>query len=327
MYRLLKLLAAITALFLLVRASPLPLESIHAAGFQVHAARLPLKTSALEIPSALSLRLDSAWELTSNNREFGGISAMHASGDALVLLSDRGALIRLLADRARLDWKANIAPVPLGCEGGNKEGGRDTESLVSDRQTGTLWIGMEIRNAICRIARPALGGLRVWAPSAMRNWSSTSGPEAMVRLPDGRFLVFQEETQRAELLLFDRDPLEPEATALRMYYRPPTGFRPVDAALLPDGRLLVLNRRFSLPFDFEAQLTIVDLRAMRKDAVISGPVIARFEGDRLGENFEAVSVDDDGSELVIWLATDSNFISLQRTLLLRLVWPRHVARQ
>ncbi len=321
-----KFIFVFATLFSLVRSSPQPPEPIRAGRFEVRALPLALPAGALEIPSALSLRVTHAWELLSANREFGGVSAMHASGDALVLLSDRGALIRLLADRNARNWQADISPVPEACEGHDKASGRDTESLVTDQATGMLWIGMEIRNAICRIARPSLGGIRVWAPSAMQKWSSTAGPEAMVRLRDGRFLVFQEGTPEAELLVFDRDPLLPEATAIRLRYRPPTGYRPVDAALLPDGRLLVLNRRFALPFSFSARLTIVDTKDLREGLLLSGPVIARFEGDILGENFESISIDDDGSNLIIWLATDSNFLSIQRTLLLRLVWPKHVQR-
>jgi hypothetical protein len=328
-----KFFFAVLVFFLLARSSPIPPDPLRPRAFPVLARPIRIDSRQLEIPSALSLRLDRAWELNAGIEEFGGVSALHASGNTLVLLSDRGAIIRLLVDPRARRWQADISALPPGCSSTNRSQGADTESLAGDPASGTLWIGMEIRNAICRIRGVDAGQQSLYSPPAMKGWTATGGPEAMVRLEDGRFLVFEERplslggrAPESALLLFDRDPVDPAAQVTRMHYRPPAGFRPVDAAMLPDGRMLVINRRFSLPFTFAARLTIVDPRGLKAGASLTGPVIARFDGDQLGENFEAIAIDNDGRNLIIWLASDNNFLDVQRTLLLRFVWPLTVKR-
>ena len=290
----------------------------------VTARPVPVPRGNVDIPTALSLKLVEAWEMNSANPELGGISAMHASGPALSFLSDRGALIRLGQSGARR-WQGVVGPLPSGCGDMRDRKWRDTESFTTDERSGSIWIGFESHNGLCRIASAAQGGTRRFTPDAMQNWPETGGAEAMTRLKGGAFLIFAERPAdsgpTAPLLHFDRDPLDPAARVTAMRYRPPAGYRPVDVAQLPDGRLLVLNRRFELPFAFSAKLSIVTLPKVKAGLTVSGPIIARIEGDGLGENYEALSIDNDGRDLSIWIASDDNFLSIQKTLLLHFVWP------
>ena len=115
----------------------------------------------------------------------------------------------------------------------------DIESAVLDRATGMLWLGYEQHHAIRRIDPD--GSSSVVQPAAMQGWGANSGPEAMARLADGRFVVLAE---RAGVgLLFAGDPVEEEAAEPLVFpLALPGGFLPVDMAPLPDGRLLVLLR-------------------------------------------------------------------------------------
>jgi hypothetical protein len=291
----------------------------------VIASPLTIPESNVDIPTGLTLRLANAWVLTSPNNEFGGLSALFASGTALTFLSDQGALVRLNQDPGQAKWRGAIAPIPMACGDMHKKEYRDTESLASDPRTGTLWIGFEERNAVCRLGGSERAGSQARALPAMKNWPDTGGPEAMARLRDGSFLLFEEfpvgHGPVGEVIHYDRDPVNPRARAVKLAYRPPTGYRPVDAAQLPDGRLLVLNRRFEIPFSFTARLSLVDISNLSAGHILAGPIVARLEGPEIADNYEALAIDNDGHDLSIWVASDDNFMAIQRTLLLRFVWP------
>ncbi len=193
---------------------------------------------------------------------------------------------------------------------------RDIESLVVHR--GEAWIGYEQANAVWRYDRRSFARRSAAAPPAMREWSNNAGPEAMVRLKDGRFLVFAEGNGGdSEAALFSGDPTAAGTSALRLRYRPPEGYRVTDAAVLPDGRLVLLNRRVSLFAGFTARLTVAALPRLADRALIVGREIAAFEGSVTRDNLEALSVTREGARTILWIASDDNYNPLQRTLLMK----------
>jgi hypothetical protein len=118
--------------------------------------------------------------------------------------------------------------------------------------------------------------------------------------------------------LFDGDPAVPGTRATQFRYRPPAGYRVTDSAFLPDGRLLVLNRRFTLLGAFRVVLTIVRLpERVTEGMMVTGEEIARFEPPVVTDNYEALSVTREEGRTILWIASDDNYFSLQRTLLLR----------
>ncbi len=324
-FNLLTAVGSVIALIFIGADTEVPNRRPEATALTVTARHIDVPKGNVDIPTALSLRLTDAWELTSSNAEFGGLSAMYASGGALTFISDHGALTRLGRDTASPRWIGVAGPLPTGCGNMEDKHQRDTESLVMDARTGSMWIGFEHRNGICRIASKANGGTVFVRPTLMRHWRQSGGPEAMVRLRNGGFLVFEEVPKEggatSSVIHFDRDPADPNAKTTLMRYRPPTGYNPVDAAQLPDGRILVLNRRFALPFNFTNRLSIFSLPKIQAGAVLAGPIIARIDGEGIADNFEALSIDNDGEDLTIWLASDNNFMTIQRSLLLRFIWP------
>ena len=171
-------------------------------------------------------------------------------------------------------------------------------------------------------------------PPEMRGWPPNMGPEAITRLADGRFVVLSEGSPRwfpADLpaLLFPADPIR-GARAERFRFRPPESYRPVDMAVLPDGRVLILLRRLvvDLPPRFEAKLVVSDPSAIRPGERWSWREIAHLTEPVPMDNYEGLAVEaGEGGRLVLWLISDDNKATFQRTLLLKLLWrPNEKAR-
>ena len=253
------------------------------------------------------------WQLTGNDPRFGAISAMHVGDGRVTALTDAGHLLRF-----RLPSTAGALPLrvePLLPPGTPKRD-RDTESLLVHGRD--IWIGFERLNAIRRYRDGRLQSSS--RPAAMRRWGGNSGAEAMVRLADGRFLVFAEgrndDAPFSPALLIDGDPANPGTRAAALRYRRLPGFRVTDAALLPDGRLMILNRRFGLREGFAAALTVADTRGLRPGATIVGREVANLPASMLGENLEALSVTREGGRTIVRIASDDNFMPILRTVLL-----------
>ena len=262
------------------------------------------------------------WALTGNDPRIGGISALRVEGGEALALSDAGWRIRLPMPPARAPARAEVAMIGEGPGPAEQKANRDVESLVVDGAT--LWIGYEQANSVWRYDRTSFAALASARPPAMRRWPADRGAEAMARLADGRFLVFDEGRGGDSIaLLFAGDPAVAGTPAVRLRYRPPAGYRLTDAALLPDGRLALLHRRVRLFEGFTAKLTIARLPAEPiAGALISGEEVAVFAGGVTRDNFEALSVGREGGRTILWLASDDNYNKLQRTLLLKFALDR-----
>ena len=267
-----------------------------------------------------SLRYVRGYRLSSADPRFGGISAIHVEGGEVLALSDAGALFRFALPVGAGETALNIRPLLRGPGSGRRKRDRDTESLVVHR--GRAWIAYESRNVVWRYRLPRLAFEAAAAPAAMQNWPSNAGSEAMLRLADGRFLVFAEgpvaEDGTSPAAIFRGDPARASTAAATLRYRPPAGYRITDAAALPDGRLVFLNRRFALLEGWSAVLTVAETGALRRSgAVLEGRELAALRAPLAVDNMEALSVSTEGATTMLWIASDDNFTPLlQRTLLL-----------
>ncbi len=238
-------------------------------------------------------------------------------------VSDAGMLIQTMIEPDKAEWTGQMMPIPAACVRSASKFDRDSESITADPLGQRIWIGLEHHNLICS-AIPG-GSSRVVAPKAMQEWPRTGGPEAIVRLKDGRILVIAERSYppapSVPILLFDRDPSDPAAQMTQTRYLPPSGYAPVDASQLPDGRLLVLHRRFELPFAFSAILSIGSLETSGRTPVLQTRPILWLNAGRGADNWEAIGVEDRGQgRATIWIANDNNFMIGEPNYLLRLEW-------
>lgn len=268
------------------------------------------------------------WQLTSSEPRFGGISAMHVEGGRVLAISDAGVVIEFALPGLSSDRRVRFQPLPRGPGPPLPKSNRDTESLsVRD---GQAWIGFERHNMVWRYRRPGWIAEAAARPAAMRRWSRNAGPETLLRLADGRFLAIAEGPDGAafsDVALFDGDPAEASTEAVTLRYRRPDGFRPTDAALLPDGRLLILNRSISLFGGMAAKLVLIESERLEAGAILEGREIGELRSPLTVDNMEALSVALENGRTIVRIASDDNFLSLQRTLLLEFVLDEGAVRR
>jgi hypothetical protein len=301
-------------------AASVALAAPHPAA-RIHATRVALDQADPARTQAGALRYLGGWVLTSNDKRFGGISSIVARQGRFLALSDEGTLLRFRMDGRGRVSEVRIAPLPAGPGTVASKANRDTESMQLDPATGRIWIGYERANELWRYAADLSRAEAHAAPAAMRDWPANGGAEAIARLADGRFIVFSEEAAGPDgstaALLFPGDPTDPAAKPIRFGYRAPDGYKVTDAAQLPDGRIVMLNRRFTLLEGVSAIVTIADPAAIVEGKAWQPRELARLASPLTVDNMEALSIEREGGRTILWIASDDNFSGLQRTLLLK----------
>jgi hypothetical protein len=283
---------------------------------------LPLVSDGKASAKIGALKFLGAWELLSNNRSFGGFSALTALRDGRFLgVSDAGMMIGFDPPGTQTGIASFIAPLPAAF--GKKVGflDRDSEGMTLDPTSGQLWISYEGRSAIRRMP-PSFSRIDgVLRSAVLRAWDGNSGGEAIARLADGRFLLFSEEQDRSDgsydAVMFTGDPVEPNSRAVRFGYRPPNGFKATDAVQLADGRVLILNRQLSFPVGFTIKLTIIDPDEIVENEPIKHRTIATLASPLLRDNMEGMTLTQENGQSILWIISDNNFNIFQRTLLMK----------
>ena len=288
----------------------------------------PLHIRPLSLPpeTRLSSRVTVAgvWQLRSESTSFGGYSSlMVLPKGQLLAISDRGRFLRF-GMPTNPPVRAMIGPVAEGYDVEKRLA--DAESATRDPVSGAIWLGYEGSNSIRRYGPDLLYSEAV-QPAEMRKWPSNRGPESLVRLSDGRFIVLSEALDDGEPpftqgLLFPGDPVE-GAVPIRFRFVPPHGFRPTDMAQLPNGRVAILLRRlrFGLPW-LASQLVIADPETIASGQVWEWQPLTQIGSPVPPENYEGLAVEPGENGVVrLWLISDDNNNTvLQRTLVVALDW-------
>jgi hypothetical protein len=268
--------------------------------------------------------------LESEFKEFGGLSAIRVAADGtnFIAATDKGWWLRgrisYAGTRPSGIVDAEMAPM-LASDGRPITVARrwyDSEAIAED--DGTLYVSLERVHRILRYdyARDGLvaRGQLVDIPKAMRGLRSNKGVEALVVVPRGRPLG-------GTLIAIAERGYNPQDDHLGFLIGGPRPgqftikrkdqFDISDAALLPGGDLLVLERKFGWTTGLFVRIRRIPFRAIRPGAVLDGPAV--FEAD-LGQqidNLEGLSVHRAGADIVLTVISDNNFSTLQRTLLLQ----------
>ena len=278
-----------------------------------------------ELPGNAVLRPLGGLDIDRGRLGFGGLSGLHLAPDLTVtVLSDAGrfADLRLGLDEGlrpvaltvqRAGWLRDGAgrPLPRGYAG-------DSESLARLPDGGWL-VGFERWHRIRRYRDLDSPGIYVEAPPGLEQAPANGGLETLAVLADGRWLAIAEDFAPPEAPGLTAGWIGGPGRWLPIGWRPGTGLLPVDAAPLPDGGALVLERGFSIFGGFSGRLTRVpaaSLAAAGPGTVLEGEEILRIAAPLPVDNFEGVSVLRYQGRLLVALVSDDNENRLQRSLLL-----------
>lgn len=318
MLRNLLLLACLTPLIDASGAQPRPMLGLVATMAATPVALDPSDPARVQVGALTYL---GGVHLTSPDTAFGSFSSMLVDGDRFTLLGDGGTLVRF---RMGADWRpreVSFGDLPDGPGRGSYKYQRDSESMTRDPATGSVWVGFERANAIWRYGPDLARAQQHATPAAMRRWPENGGAESLLRLRNGQFIVLSEALPKdgkgSVGLWFAGDPTQAGRRPTRFRYLPPKGYQASDLTQLPDGRLLVLNRRFSLSQLFTAKLTIVDPAHIRSDAAVKGVEIATLAAPLLHDNFEGIAAVREGADTILWIVSDDNSQFWERSLLLK----------
>lgn len=266
-----------------------------------------------------ALVFERGYRLTSRDPEFGGFSAMLTDGHAFTLLSDSGQGVRFRLDAHGRVRGGAVFALPRLPHGGWHGEDRDSEALTRD-PAGHLWVSFETVNEIWRYAPGFARAEGHVAPPAMARWDENRGAEGFTRLASGRFVAIDENEvlpgEGCEGVVFLTDPVRAPRRGFRFRYLPPAGYKPTDIAELPDGRLVLLNRRADLGEGFTAIVTLLPKGAIRPGSLARGHPIARFAAPARHDNFEAIAVVSEPDAIKLWIASDNNQYWFEESLLL-----------
>ncbi|MGI8524911.1 MAG: esterase-like activity of phytase family protein [Pseudolabrys sp.] len=270
-------------------------------------------------------------ELTSNDKDFGGLSALRVSADGarFVSLSDKGRWFRgrLTYRDGRLDGIADAETAPiLGGDGTPlaAHGRFDTESLAQD--DGTFYVGIERVNEVWRFDYGKDGllarGAPVAVPPGVKALPHNKGLEAMAFVPRGQsalggtlIAISERGLDRAgNILGFLIGGALPGSFTVRRL----DNFDISDAELLPGGDLLLLERRFTYTSGIALRIRRVRQGDVRPGALIDGRVLMQADMGYQIDNMEGLAAHRNAQgETILTLVSDDNFSIIQRTILLQ----------
>ena len=252
--------------------------------------------------------------------EVGGLSGLvvAADGRSFTAINDLGYFFtgRLVYDKAgRLTDAVDIVRRRLGGVRSNVKKAADAEALSPTLDGGWL-VSFEGDHRI--MAYPAdLGAVprRLALPDEVARLPVNGGLEAVAMLPDGSIVAIVEAPEAQDEALH-RGWVGREGAWRPFRYRTDELYAPSDAAALPNGDVLILERHASLLMGFRTRLMLVTAAQLRTDAVVAGLPVGDVAPPIGSDNFEglAVRTGPDGA-IYLYIVSDDNFFALQRTIL------------
>lgn len=276
--------------------------------------------------------------LFASSDHFGGYSALalDASGKTLLAISDAGTWLR-----AKLDYDgrvvkglsdATIGPI-LGPDGKpiRDDRLRDSEGMTlieGNPAAGVAYVSFERNHRILRYPfafanfGPPNGQLAL--PAEAKRLDANRGVESLALIRAGNLkgaiaalperLTDKSGNLRAWLL---GGPSPGEFTIKNI-----GGFDITDVAGLPDGGLILLERRFRYSEGVQMRIRRIRAEELKPGAAILGETLLEATDRYNIDNMEGIAAHRGASgETIITLISDDNFSALQRTLLLQFALP------
>lgn len=272
-------------------------------------------------------------ELSSSSKAFGGLSglAVSADGRRLTAITDTGTWFGGTLDVTEAGAPTGLsdtvtAPM-LGPDGQPLARLKRSDSEGLAMADGVAYVTFERQPEIMRFALQRDGfaarGETLPRPPGLMRLHANKGLEAIAVVPSGPYagslIVVAEAPPRGE---------DDRATLPGWFVTGPRGatfevarfgsFAVTDAAFLPDGDLLLLERSFAWLDGVAMRIRRIPGKEVRPGARLEGEEILKADMRSQIDNMEGLAVnrDADGSA-ILTLVSDDNFSFLQRTILLR----------
>lgn len=281
--------------------------------------------------------------ISSSSPYWGGLSgiALSKDGERAALVSDAGfwAIVPLSykANRLERPMKARVGPIlALKDKPLKRRRDRDAEAITllkANEFYGDVLISFEDNHRVGRFRLSKNDG--IGAPRSylkMRSVTSTlrgnAGLEALAVLEGGRLkgslvaITQSKQDRRGNYLGWLRRGSK--LSLLRFTPPPQDLYRITDAASLPNGDLLLLERRYKF-LSVNIRVRYVQQQELRSGKPIKGRVVmtANNSSHRI-DNMEGISVHQNKrGETIVTLISDDNFNSFQQTLLLQFALPKN----
>lgn len=275
--------------------------------------------------------------LVSPLRYFGGWSgiALDSGGDRAFAISDAGVWLEvtLRHDGRMLKGVTDAAIGPMSDAAGKvlQGGARDAESLAVTAMQGnavTALVGFERRHRIDRYrlqdGRFRSQGPSLALPKAARRMSANSGLEALGVFSSGPLkgavIAFSEQLRNEDGNLEGWLIGGPKPGAIAL--RPIDNYDITDLAILPDGGILVLERRFRFTDGVRMRIRRVAADDIRQGAILEGETLIDLDQRYNIDNMEGIAVSRSGrGETIVTVISDNNYSPIQRTLLMQFALP------
>jgi hypothetical protein len=310
--------------------TPLPRRAVLAAAMSLATCGAPRATEGAgtalpPIPLDGPLRSLGGFEIDGARLGAANLSGIHLDDDLVAtLVDDRGrwaqARIDLRDGRAHRLLPLAAGPLRDGAGRPLPPGRAADAESITRLPDGTWLVGFERWHRIRAYRRLDGPGAYVEAPPGLDAAPPNGGLEALTLLADGRLLALTEELRPPGGPALRQGWLGRPGRWTPFAWRPEPGFVPTDAAGLPDGGALVLERRFTWLTGFAARLVRVPpaaLAAAGPGRVLAGEEVLRLDGDPWpAENWEGVAATRHGGRVMLALVADDNGSALQRSLML-----------
>lgn len=272
--------------------------------------------------------------LTSDDRNFGGISAIHVAPDGagLIGVTDQGSWLsgRIVYRDGRPAGIADARLAPLLGANGKPLAARgwyDAEALAV--RDGQIYVGIERVERIVRFDHRRHGlrarGAPIPVPADFKSFPNNKGLECLAAPADGaphagQLIAIAERSlddagNHRGFRLDGRD-------TVRFTVRRSDDYDVTDCTILPPGDLLLLERHFSMFRGVAMRIRRIPLNAMRDGALADGPALIEADLGFQIDNMEAIGLHRNaGGETIVTLMSDDNFSPIQRTLLLQFALP------
>jgi hypothetical protein len=277
-----------------------------------------------------SLEYRSGLVLTSGFRGFGGLSGIRLDpkGERFISFSDKGSWFtgRIVYSGREMTGLADVEAAPMLGPDGRPLAARgwfDTESIALDGYL--VYIGIERVNQVVRFdfskGFTRSRGVVVPMPPAVKKLPFNKGLEALVFVPKGMPLA-------GTLIAISERGLDAQGNLIAFLVGGPSpgqfsvhrtdNFDVSDAVLLPEGDLLILERKFSWLGGLGIRIRRIPLKSIGPGAVVEGPSIFNADLGQEIDNMEGIDahVTAEG-DTVLTMISDDNFSMIQRTLLLQ----------